>query len=106
MPRKKELTLESLERRVAALEKLSNKTGASLHFELPEDREGFQMAQDGSSMAVALFEIRQKMFRPARKHGFGDEYLDKINEANPELFEKLEEMFNQICEDYDVLKYT
>lgn len=79
---------------------------AILMFKLPEDQEEHQMALDAVSMSCALFEIRQEIFRPARKHGFSDDELNKINNEYPELFEKLETMFTNICERYDVLKYT
>ncbi len=79
---------------------------AVLVFRLPEENEEHQMALDAVSMSCALFDIRQQMLRPYRKHGFSDEYLNKVNEEYPELFEKLEAMFSEICERYDVSKYT
>jgi hypothetical protein len=81
---------------------------AQLIFNLddPDDRDSHQMAVKARDMTIALSEIRMRMFRPSRKHGFNDEYLNQINDANPELFAKLETMFNEICEEYDVMEYT
>ena len=76
------------------------------NLESPEDREEHKLALKARDMHIALSEIRQRMLRPARKHGFNDQYLDNINDKHPELFEKLEAMFNEICEEAEVLEYT
>lgn len=77
---------------------------AILEFNLPEEREEYGATMQAGNLAYALSEIRQKMLRPARKHGFSDAYLNEVNEKFPELFGKLEEMFNEICE--EVIEYT
>jgi hypothetical protein len=81
---------------------------AQLIFNLddPQDVEEHNMAINASSMAVALAEIRQRMLRPSYKHGFNDEYLNEVNEKYPELFPKLIEIFNEICEEYGVMDWT
>lgn len=72
----------------------------------PYQKEELERAMAGGDMALTLSDIRQELFRPARKHGFNDAYLNEINEKHPELFETLEKMFNDICERNDTLKFT
>lgn len=69
-------------------------------------REELAQAMASRDMAITLFDIRQELFRPARKHGFNDAYLNEINKKHPELFETLEKMFNDICERNDTIKFT
>lgn len=81
---------------------------AQLIFDMtdPNDREQHKMAVHASDMAITLSEIRQRMWRPSRKHGYDNPYLNKIDEDNPELFLALEEMFNDICKEYGVIEWT
>lgn len=71
-----------------------------------DDRAAHIVALKAEDMAFVLSEIRQRMLRPARKHGYSDIYLNTVNEKYPELFSKLEDMFNEICEEYNVTEYT
>lgn len=41
-----------------------------LEFNLPEEQEEFMDAAKVGSYRAALFDIRQQVFRPARKHGY------------------------------------
>jgi hypothetical protein len=74
--------------------------------DLPDDRDEHRMALKARDMSIALSEIRQRMLRPSYKHGYNDNYLNEVNEKYPELFPKLIEMFNEICEQSDVMEYT
>jgi hypothetical protein len=78
----------------------------TLTFRLPEEREEFQSALHGPEAFCALQEVREKIFRPFRKHGFSDpKIMDLINQ-NPEyaaeLAEKLEDIFVEILRDYEL----
>jgi len=87
---------------------------AVLEFNLPEEREEFNTANKAGSMSCALFEIRQRMFRPARKHGYPPgEILDLLSSADEKsndlmitLIYLLEKEFSSICEEYEVLDFT
>ena len=54
-----------------------------LKFNLPEDREEYENAMNGSKYASQLEEVTQRIFRPARKHGYSDrkiqELIDKLD---------------------------
>ncbi len=73
---------------------------AILEYDLPEDREDFDRASKAWSMAIALDEIRNEVFRPARKHGYSDikiaELIAKNPEDSEELIGLLEEKFYEI----------
>lgn len=87
---------------------------AYLQFNLPEETEEFNLANDSGKLAVALFEIRNDLFRPARKHGYDEgpikDYLDSFDEKTKdrmiELILLLEEKFSSICEQNGVLEHT
>jgi hypothetical protein len=64
----------------------------------------FRQHVDGPKAHRALWEIGQQIFRPARKHGYNDRKLNEYLEKD-EVFEaigRLEEMFYDIIEQYDV----
>lgn len=73
---------------------------AILEFNLPEETEDFELATKAGAMAIALWDIRQEIFRPARKHGYPQsdiqELLDKLGEDGVELVSKLEHLFSDI----------
>lgn len=78
---------------------------STLEFNLPEEREEFQLALKGSSMSIALSEIANEIFRPARKHGFSDKELNDLVEKNPDAVEiigMLETKFYEILEENDI----
>lgn len=78
---------------------------STLEFNLPEEREEFQLALKGSSMSIALSEIANEIFRPARKHGFPDKELNDLVEKNPDAVEiigMLETKFYEILEENDI----
>ena len=72
---------------------------AYLSFNLPEDKEDFETASKAINYKLALFEIQQEIFRPARKHGYSDEHLHNLVEKNKDAVEIigiLEQKFYQI----------
>lgn len=51
---------------------------ASIHFNLPEESQDFHDAVHAVDYKLALWEISQEIFRPARKHGYPDEKIQKL----------------------------
>lgn len=51
---------------------------ATLSFNLPEEQEQFNTAVKGSDAHLALWDIAQEIFRPARKHGYNDPKLNVL----------------------------
>lgn len=86
---------------------------ATLEFDLSEEKESFDLAVKASNMHSALWEIRQRVFRPARKHGYDDERMQKILSDMTyeqalkahELIAVLEEIFNEILEEQDLNEF-
>ena len=85
----------------------------SIEFNLPEDREEFNNAINGSNAVAAIFEIRNEIFRPIRKHGYSDSAISEVlkklekGEATPEEFmAELERKFNDILEDRDLIEIS
>lgn len=87
---------------------------AILSFNLPEDKEDFKLAQNGGKLANAIFEMRQRLFRPARKHGYPEGAISdllnglskKEKDAALKLIDVLEQEFSRICEENEVLEYS
>lgn len=94
-----------------------------LEFDLPVEQEEFQAAVSAPDMKAALYDIGQEVFRPARKHGYPDAYLqrllDKANEVTiatyddatkgpcdgcvgTELIGQLEKLFYEILQRHGV----
>jgi hypothetical protein len=75
---------------------------ASLSFNLndPDDVEQFRRAVNANAAHIALWEISQQVFRPARKHGYADALLRTLFDKNPdyaaELIGLLETRFYEI----------
>lgn len=91
---------------------------ATLSFNLPEEQEEFQAAVDAGKYRAALWEISQRVFRPARKHGYPvgpiQELLDKADSCTislklgdddyevgvgTELISQLEKLFYEILQE-------
>lgn len=51
---------------------------ATLSFNLPEEQEEFQTAANAAKYKAALWEISQRIFRPARKHGYADARIQAL----------------------------
>lgn len=76
-----------------------------LEFNSPEDHDEIQYAMKGASAHFALEEIRQEIFRPARKHGYANEKIQHYINTYPDaiqLIRWLEEEFNQILARRDI----
>ena len=99
---------------------------AILEFNLQEERDEFETAVMAPNMRSALFDVRQQVFRPARKHGYNRadiqqliEKLDALVIAHASLVEwprdeyqalkdatylisQLEGLFNQVLQENGV----
>lgn len=77
---------------------------ASLHFNLPEDNEAFETAVAANHLKAAIWDISQRVFRPARKHGYPGTKMSKFLNADGELKEEIAEAIGELEElFYDVL---
>ncbi len=72
---------------------------AILEYNLPEDQEDFTRATKALDMELALWDIANEVFRPARKHGYADQELNALAENNTELIGLLEQKFYAILEE-------
>ena len=75
---------------------------AILTFNLPEDQREFDRAVKGDDAHIALYDIGQQVFRPARKHGYPEQELQKLLEQPGviEAIEYLEAKFYGIINDH------
>lgn len=86
---------------------------ATLEFDLPEDKDDLLLALNATKYTIALEEIGNQVFRPARKHGYldvniqsliekGDEVKVEIDGISygvaTELVSQLEKLFYEILE--------
>lgn len=74
---------------------------AKLEFDLndPYDKSEHRRCVNSTNAYLALREISDKVFRPARKHGYGIVELDNVDE---DIIGKLEEIFIDILTEYDI----
>jgi hypothetical protein len=89
------------------------KVNLNLEFDMPEEREDFNRYAKALDLALALSETRQRVFRPARKHGYSSkkiqDLLDLMQEkgiSGEDLIELLEDEFNSICQEYSVSEFS
>lgn len=83
---------------------------ATLKYKLPDEEYEFYCATQGANALLALWDIQQQLFRPARKHGYSDPKLHKLIEEAPEgqgstICEAiciLEEKFCEILNGYNI----
>lgn len=81
---------------------------ATLIFDLPEDQMEHKRAVKSTDAFLALWEIANEVFRPARKHGYGNgknsERLNQLlqNEQVAEAIGLLEEEFYEIVNEKEV----
>jgi len=89
-----------------------------LEFDLdePSDRLAHKRCVSATDAYIALHEIANKVFRPARKHGYDDKRLNELMETSREIIDKdgcetrlgyeiisvLEDRFYKILEEYNV----
>lgn len=79
-----------------------------------DERDQFELAAKAQDLHLALWDIRQQIFRPARKHGYEDREIQayfepdspKGNEPSHatahDLVEAFEKMFNEILNKYSI----
>lgn len=75
---------------------------ATLEFDLPEDTEEHELALKAGRMSIALWEVRNSVFRPARKHGYSHSGLTELSKRDLDVIRMLEEIFNEILIDNEV----
>jgi hypothetical protein len=56
-----------------------------LEFNLPEEQDEFDQAASAGKLSAALFDTRQQVFRPARKHGYSRDDIQQLVEKLDEL---------------------
>lgn len=80
----------------------------TLEFDSTDEPGAAEQALSAPRAFSALWDIQQKVFRPARKHGYsGNEYAARLNELGekPDVTEAiglLETLFCKVLEDNDV----
>lgn len=74
----------------------------TIEFDLDTERERLEQALKSSSYAMALWDIRQKIFRPARDHGYYDDKLKNLSDRDREVIDALEFKFDLILGQHDV----
>jgi hypothetical protein len=77
-----------------------------------EDMELHKIMLKANAAHAVIHEIRQQLFRPARKHGYDDPELNKLIDDSgmtqdgytrgSMIVEALEKRFGEILEEYDV----
>lgn len=76
---------------------------AILEFTLPEEREEYEDAVNGSKYRYQLNEVWEKVFRPFYKYGYEDEKLNEIferfGEDSYELIDRLSEIYRSVVRD-------
>jgi hypothetical protein len=76
---------------------------AILEFNLPEEAEEHSDALNGYKYRYALDEVYERVFRPSRKHGYGDPEINELlkNEKCKLLIEKLIDIYLEVKGDLD-----
>lgn len=71
---------------------------AILEFQLPEEKQDHETALNGWRYQYKLDEVWNQVFRPAFKHGYADEELNKLSQSKTgqKLIEKLAELYHQV----------
>jgi hypothetical protein len=79
---------------------------ATLEFQLPEDQEELDSALNANKYYSILFEIRNQIFRPSRKHGYSDPEIqalvESLGDKGHDLIQMLEQKFNELLDGVDV----
>jgi len=65
---------------VFATRKGSETVKGILEFDLPMEQEEFEQASSAGKLSAALFDVRQQVFRPARKHGYSRADIQQLVE--------------------------
>lgn len=77
----------------------------TMMFNFPEDKEELEHAQRGYDYYLALIEISQRIFRPARKHGYSDPAMNELlenSETAQHFIASLEAKFWDILKENDI----
>lgn len=77
----------------------------TFEYDYNEEKEDVLLALKANSLASALHEISQNVFRPAGKHGYPEQQIQDLVNANEnaeELIGLLETKFHQILNEHDV----
>ncbi len=77
----------------------------TLEFNLPEEKEEFELMQKANVMSYALERISNEIFRPAREHGYSDDEIQKLIEESEKarlLVDLLEQKFYSILEEFNI----
>lgn len=73
----------------------------------PDETLRVNQLHHSADMALALHDISQRIFRPARRHGYSNQevekLLDKCGEDGVELIGRLETIFYEILEDNNLV---
>jgi hypothetical protein len=81
-----------------------------IEFNLPADREDLDIALNAGALYSALFDVRNEIFRPARKHGYNTKELQdlmtKLGDDGVELIAQLETLFGEILEKNELDGFT
>jgi len=81
---------------------------AILKFDLsdPDDLEEFALVNKARKMQVALYEIAEEVFRPARKHGYPNAkpfmHIDDWSEETQKVVSELSDMFYAVLEQNNI----
>lgn len=83
---------------------------ATLIFKLPEEEQEFEIARKAGSYYGAIHDIGNQVFRPARKHGYSDESIQKLLEEidlktdmkGTDLIALLEQLYSQLLISWDL----
>lgn len=77
---------------------------ATLEFTLPDEKESFENACNGSKHKDTIEEIWNKVFRPAFKHGYSGKHADELNKLlqhdNDAIREQAERVVEMLSELY------
>jgi hypothetical protein len=73
----------------------------TLTYQLPEEREEFELAVNGAKASVKLEDIWNEVFRPHLKHGYSNPELQRLAESKNgrRMMELLIELYNQVTVD-------
>lgn len=72
-----------------------------LSFSLPEESEDHEAAINGMKYKLALDEVWEKVFRPAYKHGYNNQELNRLAQSKngQRLIELLGEIYIEVKND-------
>ena len=81
-----------------------------LRFKLPDEDREFEKAQKAENFSLAINDISDEIFRPARKHGYYDEIINelmkKMGDDAYTLIGLLEKKFISVLEEHEILHFT